>query len=206
MSMEVKICGITCLHDALSALDLGADYLGFILYSKSPRAISVGSLTSLLSGLGRRCRAVGVFVNERRENVEKIASECDLFAVQLHGDEHSSDFAGFPRPVWRAVRQRENRWLPEPGTWDAVRYVVDSSVPGMYGGSGMTASWADAASVAKKYPIMLSGGLTAENVREAVEIVRPVGVDVASGVESSPGKKDQKKLKAFIKSVKAMEQ
>lgn len=204
MSIEVKICGITNLGDALSALEFGADYLGFILYPESPRAITVKALVQLLAGVGKDCRAIGVFVNERRDEVEKTAADCGLFAVQVHGDENAAEFVDFPIPVWRAVKQVSGSWFPKPSEWTAERYVVDSSIAGMYGGTGVTGDWDKAAGFAKRYPVMLSGGLTADNVREAIRLVKPKGVDVASGVEASPGKKDFQKLKAFMENARAV--
>ncbi len=204
MSIEVKICGITNLRDASSAVEFGADYLGFILYPKSPRAISSKTLAALLRKLGEHGRAIGVFVNESRDQVEKTAADCGLFAVQIHGDESGEAFVDFPVPVWRAVKQVSGLWQPEPSEWSAERYVVDSSIRGLYGGTGVTGDWDKAAGFAKKYPVMLSGGLTEGNVREAISIVQPKGVDVASGVESSPGKKDLKKLKAFIENARTV--
>ena len=204
MSIEVKICGITTLSDALSAVEFGADYLGFILYPKSPRAINVKALSGLIDKLGENCRAIGVFVNESRDQVEKIATDCGLFAVQIHGDENAMEFADFPVPVWRAVKQVSGLWQPEPSEWGAERYVVDSSVSGMYGGTGVVGDWGKMVGFTKKHPVMLSGGLTADNVDAAIRIVKPKGVDVASGVEASPGKKDLQKLKAFIENARAV--
>ena len=203
MNMEVKICGLTNRDDALSALDLGADYLGFVLYPESPRAISARLLAGLLDKLGRKCRAVGVFVNEDRKLVETIASDCGLYAVQIHGDEPADDFAGFPVPVWRAVRYVSGSWQPLPGKWKAERYVVDSAVPGMYGGTGIAGDWKEAASFVKEHRAMLSGGLTPDNISEAIRIVRPLGVDTASGVEAMPGRKDIRKLEDFLRKARA---
>ncbi|MDD4870322.1 MAG: phosphoribosylanthranilate isomerase [Kiritimatiellae bacterium] len=203
MSVEVKICGITNRDDALCALDLGADYLGFVLYAKSPRAITAKSLSKLLDALNCKCKAIGVFVNECRAQVEKIAVDCGLHAVQIHGDELFSEFIHFPVPVWRAVKFVAGAWNPLPERWKAARYVVDSSVPGMYGGTGVAGNWKEAACFVNKHPSMLSGGLTPENVSEAIRIVRPTGVDTASGVELRPGKKDVGKLEIFLRKVKA---
>jgi len=202
MSVEVKICGLTSRDDALSALDLGADYLGFVLYKESPRGISENQLFHILDRLNRKCRAVGVFVNDSRLHVEKISLDCGLHAVQLHGDENEADFKGFPVAVWRAVRFVSGVWVPPAEKWKAGRYVVDSSVPGKYGGTGVTGNWKEAAGFVKLYPSMLSGGLTPENVEEAIRVVRPAGVDTASGVEEVPGRKDIAKLKMFLRNAK----
>lgn len=202
MSIEVKICGLTNRDDALAALDAGADYLGFVLYPKSPRSIKALALARLIDRLGRRCRAVGVFVNESRCHVEQTAADCGLYAVQIHGDEPAGDFSGFPLPVWRAVKFISGGWVPSPGKWKACRYVVDSAVAGMYGGTGSAGNWPAAGKFAGKYPAMLSGGLTPENVADAIRAVRPLGVDTASGVEAKPGRKDIRKLKAFLRNAR----
>jgi phosphoribosylanthranilate isomerase len=205
MKVEVKICGITNRDDALSSLDYGADYLGFVLYEKSPRSITAISLSALLDKLGRQCRAIGVFVNESRARVEAIASDCGLYAVQIHGDEPSSEFVDFPCHVWRAVKHVSGAWSPSPVVWKADRYVVDSSVGGVYGGTGVAADWGISGVFMKEHPAMLSGGMTPGNVADAIRIVRPLGVDVASGVEDAPGRKDTVKLQEFIKNVRTVE-
>lgn len=199
MQIDIKICGLTNLPDARAALDAGADFLGFVLYAKSPRGISESELRRIVERLPAGARTVGVFVNERPETVARIYSECGLRAVQLHGDEEPDEFAGLNLPVWRAVRVRaDGIAAPAPARWPAERYVADAYAPGVYGGTGKTADWRAAAELATGFPVMLAGGLTPENVGEAVRAVRPNGVDVAGGVESGPGKKDHLKLNAFI--------
>jgi len=173
MKVEVKICGITNRDDALYSLDCNADYIGFVLYSKSPRSITASSLSALLGKLGRPCRAIGVFVNEKRANVESIASDCGLYAVQIHGDESADEFSGFPCRVWRAVKQVSGVWKPSPPAWTADRYVVDSSVGGMYGGTGVAADWNVCAGFMKQYPAMLSGGQKARLAMLVLRLGRP---------------------------------
>jgi len=201
--IEVKICGLTSRHDAVAALDLGADYLGFVLYGKSPRGIAAAELSRILDRIEVPCKAVGVFVNELRGDVASIASDCGLHAVQIHGDEEAEEFADMPVPVWRAVWCRAGRCSPEPGEWQAERYVVDTAAEGSYGGTGVRGDWQDAARLASEHPVMLAGGLRPGNVREAILAVNPMGVDVASGVESAPGKKDHVLLAQFIRAAKA---
>ncbi len=202
MGVDVKICGLTNRDDALQALDAGADYLGFILYAKSPRYIAAADLRRLLEGLGRPVQAVGVFVNLAPHDVQVVAMDCGLAVVQIHGDEAGAGFTEVTAPVWRALRRCEGGWQPGPEQWPAVRYVVDATVPGEYGGTGVLADWNAAAVLAETRATMLSGGLNAENVAEAVRRVRPVGVDVSSGVEASPGKKDPARVAAFIRAAK----
>jgi len=201
--IEVKICGLTNRDDALAALDAGADYLGFVLYPKSPRGITPARMATILDGLGRPCRAVAVFVNVALAEVVRIASDCGLHAAQIHGDEPAEDFAGAPLPLWRAVRLEQGLPQPAPDAWRAERYVVDAAAPGLYGGSGEVADWLAVADFAGGYPTMLAGGLTPGNVADAVRAVRPLGVDVASGVEAEAGRKAIAKVRAFIRAAKS---
>ncbi len=200
--VEVKICGLTNLDDAKYALDAGADYLGFVFYGKSARGVTPLKTVQIMDALGGDVRLVGVFVNQAGAEVDKIARDCGLYAVQIHGDEEPDEFRGMPVPVWRAVRIESGGVKPDPAAWAAERYVVDAAVPGEYGGTGVAADWKEAGLLAGLYPLMLAGGLTPENVANAVSIVKPCGVDVASGVESRPGRKDHDKVKAFIDAVK----
>ncbi len=183
------------------ALDAGADYLGFVLYERSPRHITPGTLRRLLDRLPTRARAIAVFVNASRELVEMLARDCRLHAVQLHGDERLADWVDMPIPVWRAARLRHGKPDPAPGQWPTARYVLDATVPGRYGGTGRTVDWVKAAKLAHQAPLMLAGGLTPHNITEAIRIVKPLGVDTASGVEKAPGKKDRRKMVAFVKAV-----
>lgn len=200
---EIKICGLTNLPDARMALDAGADYLGFVLCEQSPRRITPGALRRLLDRLPAGAKTIAVFVNARRELVEMLARDCRLHAVQLHGDERLADWSDMPVPVWRAARLRHGKPDPAPDQWPTARYVLDATVPGQYGGTGRTVDWAKAAKLARQAPLMLAGGLTPENVAEAIRIVAPLGVDTASGVEKAPGEKDRRKVAAFIKAVAA---
>lgn len=200
---EIKICGLTNLPDARMALDAGADYLGFVLYERSPRRIAPAALRRLLDRLPARARAVAVVVNAHRELVEALAHDCHLYAVQLHGDERQADWIDLPVPVWRAIRLRRGSPNPIPEHWIAARYVMDAAAPGKYGGSGRKTDWARAAKLARQIPLILAGGLTPDNVAEAIHTVQPLGVDTASGVEKSPGRKDPRKLAAFVKAVAA---
>jgi phosphoribosylanthranilate isomerase len=202
VNIEIKICGLTNAEDALCALEAGADFLGFVLYAGSPRAISTADLARVLQRIGRPVRAVGVFVNTARAVVETVASDCGLCAAQIHGDEEAREFAGMPLPVWRAVAARQGRLRPEPAEWPAARYVVDAAPPGVYGGAGVKADWDAARTLARRVPVMLAGGLTPDNVAEAVRAVRPAGVDVSSGVERAPGRKDWDKVKSFIRAAR----
>lgn len=196
--MLIKICGVTSLDDALAALDAGADVLGFVLYAKSPRGITTDQLAGICAGLPAGTRRVGVFVNEEPAEVARTVGRCGLYAAQIHGDEAAMGFASVSFPVWRAVRWSEATWRPHPRAWPAERYVVDSGGAG-YGGTGVLADWGSAFELARHYRIMLAGGLNPTNVADAVRIVRPVGVDVSSGVEQAPGRKDAAKMREFVR-------
>jgi phosphoribosylanthranilate isomerase len=200
---KIKICGIKTVNEALAALDAGADMLGFNFYPKSPRYISVGQCRDIMSVMRKYSHImyVGVFVNASVAEVRAALETCALTLAQLHGDEtpemlNSLDGKAFKafRGVPRSLHGFSREYPPA--------FLVDASVKGAYGGTGVTADWGTAAELAKQYPLLLAGGLTPENVVEAVSHVKPWGVDVASGVESSPGVKDPVKMKAFVQAVK----
>ena len=202
MGVEIKICGLTNRDDALYALEMGADHLGFILYAGSPRGITSHKLFEILDRTEEIQNPVGVFVNAPPEDVIAIVGDCALGAVQLHGDEDPDAFSNMTVPAWRAVRMREGTCLPAPETWTVDRYLVDADVPGQYGGTGQLADWHAASEMAMQRRVMLSGGLTAAIVAEAIARVRPLGVDVSSGVEVSPGIKDKQAVRAFIEAAR----
>jgi phosphoribosylanthranilate isomerase len=206
VKVDIKICGLTDSDDALKALEMGADYVGFVLYPESPRAVTPTGLRRLVDHLPSGSRKIGVFVNSPRQEVERIALDCGLYAIQLNGDESAEDFADLATPVWRAIRFSRGKHIPRPAQWQPVaRYVVDSAVAGKYGGTGVKGEWEDARKFARKYPVMLAGGITPANVAEAIRTVKPIGIDTASGVESRPGRKDSKKLKELILAVRRLE-
>ena len=201
---KIKICGIKTLNDARAAISAGADYVGFNFYSKGMRFIekeTCAKITSVLKKESPHIKLVGVFVNSSIEEVNDILTTCSLDLAQLHGDESPEIFAQLAPRAFKAFRG-----IPESindfARNDTPAFLLDASVKGLYGGSGITADWNGAAELAKKYPLLLAGGLTPENVAEAVRRVEPWGVDVASGVESAPGEKDASKMKAFVQAVR----
>jgi len=194
----VKICGITNPDDAEFALAQGADYLGFVLYPKSPRGVTPEQAGVILDTLPPGVRAVGVFVNESLETVARVVRRCGLAAAQLHGNEREAEFRGAGVSLWRAVRLEGQGWTPAPEKWQVERFLMDAATPD-FGGSGSRTNWSEASKFARLYPAMLAGGLTPENVAEAIRRVRPLGVDVSSGVEAAPGKKDRRKVREFIR-------
>jgi phosphoribosylanthranilate isomerase len=199
---KIKICGIKTVTDALTAMDAGADLIGFNFYPKSPRYIDAGRCRDIMSVMRRfgHITYVGVFVNASFGEIWATMDTCGLNLAQLHGDESSDLLDQLGAKAFKAFRG-----IPESvdgfARSDVPAFLLDASVKGMYGGSGVTADWSSAAELAKKHPILLAGGLTPENVAEAVRQVRPWGVDVASGVEYEPGRKDAEKMKAFVKAI-----
>ncbi len=204
--MRVKICGLTTLEDTLAAADAGADMLGFNFYPASPRYITPGSCAAIVSRLrdrGFAVAAVGVFVNEDNELIRAVADDCGLDLLQLHGDEPPEALHALGSRAFKALRPASAAeaatLLARYGDRAAAPAVLlDGYRPGLYGGSGATGDWSLAAEVARQRPILLAGGLTPDNVAAAVRQVLPWGVDVASGVEDRPGRKDHAKVAAFI--------
>jgi phosphoribosylanthranilate isomerase len=206
--VRVKICGITNSADAMAAIDAGANLLGFNFYEKSPRHIIPAEAAKIRAQLPQRVKAVGIFVNPLPADVIALRKSLKLDAVQLHGDE-SPDFVAdiaSAAPVIKAFRVESEFPLATldeyPG---AFAFLFDAAHTGQYGGTGRTTDWDAARRAALSHRIILAGGLKIENVAAAVRIVRPYGIDVASGVESSPGKKDHGRLREFIQEVRRAE-
>jgi phosphoribosylanthranilate isomerase len=200
--MLVKICGITRLEDAALAADLGASAIGFVFWPPSPRFVDPSRAGRVTRALASRMTFVGVFVNQPAEEVSRIADVAGLDQVQLHGTE-SPDYCGHMRhPVIKAVCLGHG---PDSALVTrfprAVTLLLDAHDPIRHGGTGQTVNWQRAAVVARERPVILSGGLRAENVASAIRTVRPLGIDVSSGVESQPGVKDPERLRRFIKAV-----
>jgi phosphoribosylanthranilate isomerase len=210
----VKICGVTCVEDALACAELGADWIGLNFHPTSPRSVPPSMAASILAVLPRHVTAVGVFVDRTPAAVADLADRLGLVVVQLHGNEPPEDVAALGRfRVIRAFRLRTvEGWTIVAdflGRAQALGHpphgvLVDAYVPGVAGGTGMTIdpSVLDAAPPLPR--LILAGGLTAENVGERIERVRPWMVDVASGVESAPGRKDPPRVAAFIRAVRAV--
>ncbi len=186
--MFVKICGITNREDAEAAIEAGAGALGFIFYSGSPRCVDPALVGSWIGRIPSDILKVGVFVDESRETVQEIAADLDLDIAQLHGAETPRHYPRGIR-VWKALRVGESVPQGEYGRAEAL--LLDSA------GSGQTFDWSLAAAIPNK--VILAGGLTEDNVREAIEQIRPWGVDASSGVEASPGRKDHARMRRFIK-------
>ena len=214
----VKICGNTSLEDALAAAQAGADMLGFIFYPPSPRAIDVDSARRLVTELRQRCQPcpvlVGVFVNETAEHMQKVLAEVDLDLAQLSGTETADTLAtlngrafkvvrGKTWPEWRHTLSQVNAAGATSGsTRPTPTFLLDADHATLYGGSGVQADQTLAATLAQSHAMLLAGGLTPDNVAEVVTRIRPWGVDVASGTEAAPGRKDHDKVRAFIHNAK----
>jgi len=204
MMTRVKICGITSEADALAAVEAGADALGFMFYEASARFIAAREAAAILGALPPFVVRVGVFVNATEERVREVAEECGLDALQFHGDETPEFCARFAGRVIKAFRVRDEESLKGLSAYPVGAWLLDSYVPDQRGGTGALFNW-DLALEAKTAgrPVILAGGLTPENVAEAVRRVQPYAVDVSSGVESSPGRKDPAKMRAFIQAVRS---
>jgi phosphoribosylanthranilate isomerase len=200
----VKICGITRLEDADAAIDAGAHALGFVFWPKSPRFIDPYRAREIVRALPSFVTPVGVFVNQSPEEVSAIASLVQLGAVQLHGDEPVADVEALRRPVIKALTlaAAENGRLDD---WPKrVTVLIDVHDTERRGGTGRTIDWTAAASVASRRRIVLAGGLTPENVTDAVTVVRPFGIDVSSGVERAPGVKDHARIRTLFENLHAI--
>ena len=195
--IKVKICGVTSVDDARMAAEMGASAVGLVFWPQSPRAVGIEQAKRIVAALPPFVSAVGVFVNQ--PEAADIAREVGLSAVQLHGDEPPDTYRSLPVRVIKAVAVTGN------GSGDLVAAIpasatvlLDAHDPVRRGGTGRAIDWTVAAAVARRRPIILSGGLNADNVVSAVEAVRPYAIDVSSGVESAPGRKDPQKLRALF--------
>lgn len=203
MAVRVKICGITRLQDLHAACDAGADALGFVFYEKSPRHLSIAAAAALLRELPPFVQSVGLFVNAEPAFIESVLQAAPLDLLQFHGEERPADCARFGRPYIKAERvNRQSDLLRCAADFDAARgLLLDAWVPGMPGGTGERFDWT-LIPPNLPTPVILSGGLTPDNVAEAVQRVRPWAVDVSSGVEVTKGIKDAQKIAAFIQRAK----
>ena len=211
--MRVKICGLRAMDEAMAALDAGADLLGFNFHPSSPRYIAPQDCARLVDALragGCRATLVGVFVNRPAAEISAILEACRLDLAQLSGNEPALTLSELGARAFKALRPGDPEslekdllyYLPRPA---APAWLVDANQAGKFGGTGQTADWSLAAGLARRYPILLAGGLTPDNVAQAVRTVRPWGVDVASGVEAAPGHKDPARMRAFVQAVREQE-
>jgi phosphoribosylanthranilate isomerase len=204
----VKVCGITSPEDAVAVVEAGADAVGLVFWPRSPRAVTVERARAIGDALPPFVVRVGVFVDAGRDEMARIADEARLDLLQLHGDEPPEAFADLPRRALKAVRVGDG-FAPA----DALRYegraaglLLDTKAPGAPGGTGRAFDWSLARGVRERARfLVLAGGLTPENVRTALEAVRPDGVDASSSLEEAPGRKDHARVRAFVDAVRAAE-
>ena len=201
----MKVCGITSVQDALMTAESGADGVGFVFWRRSPRFVEARAARRIADKLPASILRVGVFVDASAPDLARAAEDAGLDVLQLHGSEPPDTLRGLPRTVWKALRVGDG-FAPV----DALRYegraagiLLDTQAGGMPGGSGQTFDWSVAREVRKRASfLILAGGLTPANVARAIEAVRPDAVDVSSGVESAPGRKDAAKVRAFVEAVR----
>lgn len=205
MIVKVKICGITSGADALAAVDAGADALGFMFYAPSPRNVSFGVAAEIIRQLPPFIAKVGVFVNPTEEEVRRAMGECGLDTLQFHGEETPEFCRRFGLKAMKAFRVRDTESLEQTKPYTSEAWLLDSYVAGQLGGTGARFNWDLATEAARRHTVLLAGGLTPENAAEAVLKVRPYGLDVSSGVESAPGRKDAAKVRAFIAVAKSVQ-
>jgi phosphoribosylanthranilate isomerase len=198
-----KICGITRIEDALIAAEAGADAIGLVFYAKSPRAVSVQQARAIIAALPPFVTTVGLFVNTERDELNAILEVVPLDLLQFHGDEAPGFCDGFNRPYIKALRVRSGEDVAAriEAYGQASGILLDTYVPGVPGGTGQAFDWA-LVPQGLSMPIILAGGLTPANVRNAIEQVRPYAVDVSGGVEAGKGIKDAGKVRAFVRAVR----
>jgi phosphoribosylanthranilate isomerase len=207
MTAKVKICGITRLEDARLAVESGAWAIGMVFHPDSPRQVEIERAAEIATAFRRRCEVVGVFVNAPLDDVLRTLGSVPLTTLQLHGDEGPSYCAEAKRRsglnVIKAVRAKDMHAVRALSAFSTDFHMIDAYVPGAYGGTGERFDWELATVHAGATPLILSGGLTAENVGEALAVARPHAVDVSSGVEAAPGVKDPYRLQAFFEAVRS---
>ena len=205
MSVTVKICGITSAADALAAAEAGADAIGLMFYEDSPRCVSIEQAKAISAVLPPHIVRVGVFVDASEATISRAISECTLSVAQFHGDETPEDCGRFVIMTIKAFRMKGPETLEAIEAFPVDGFLLDAYVPDELGGTGAVFNW-DLAVRAQGFgrPVFLAGGLTAENVAEAVRKVQPFAVDVSSGVEIEPGKKCADKMRAFVSAVKGV--
>jgi phosphoribosylanthranilate isomerase len=197
----IKICGITRLEDALHAAEHGATALGFVFWPRSPRCVQPATAAGIIAALPAGVTPVGLFVNDLADRIRDIVAETGIRTVQLHGDEPATFAALLATPVMRAISLDRRK---EIATWPAgTTFLVDAADPIRRGGTGTLIDWRRAAVLARGCRLVLAGGLTPENVAEAIEVVDPSGVDVSSGVEDAPGIKNPGKVARFLASARS---
>ena len=200
--VKVKICGITNLEDAQAAAEAGADALGFVFYPDSPRFIDPGNARAIIAKLPVFITSVGVFVDESEELIRRIIREGGIQILQFHGSESPVLCTRFREKVIKAIRIKDEESISEMQMYDVDTFLLDTYLDCAKGGTGKTFNWKYAEMAKENGRIILSGGLNPSNIGDAVRKLKPYGVDVSSGVEISPGKKDHVKIREFVREAK----
>lgn len=201
--VRVKICGVAQLDDALHCVEHGADALGLNFWPRSPRRCSLETARAIVEAVGKAARVVGVLVDPSDAELRAVRS-AGVRWIQLHGDEPRAALERLLPEAYKAVHLATEPQLEDARGWPGEELLVDARLPGLPGGTGTRCDWSLAARLAAERRVWLAGGLRPENVAEAARAVRPFGVDVASGVESSPGVKDRARVAAFIGAARAI--
>lgn len=201
--VEIKICGVTRLDDARLCAELGVEWLGLNFWAGSSRRCSVEEAREIVEAVGARMVTVGVFVDASTEEIQRTLRETGVQLAQLHGDEPPEQLRELAPRAFKALKTTGPEVFGAVERYAGEHLLLDAHVQGAVGGTGQTANWEIARSVAELRPLTLAGGLTAENVGRAIARVRPVRVDTASGVEQAPGRKDPARLEAFVAAVRA---
>lgn len=204
MQVRVKICGITSTSDALAAIEAGADALGFVFYEKSPRHLTAEQAAKIIAHLPPFISRVGLFVDAAADEIREVIAQTRIDTLQLHGEESPEFCSLFGLTTLKAIRVQGPKSIRGLENYPVSGVLLDSFVPGQAGGTGAKFNW-ELALEAKRSgkPIILAGGLKPANVAEAIRSVNPYGVDVSSGVESAPGKKDVRKMRDFVAAARA---
>ena len=201
--VEIKICGVTRVDDAVACVDAGADALGLNFWPGTPRCIDVPTARAIVDEVGHRVELVGVFVDATLAEIGDVRAATGIAWVQLHGAEPPEMVAALGPKAYKALRVGETSVREEARAYPGERLLLDALAPGMPGGTGKTFDWRLAAELAKARHLTLAGGLRVENVADAIAAVGPARVDVASGVETRPGHKDPERVRAFVRAVRS---
>lgn len=196
-ALVVKVCGLTREEDVRAAAAAGVDWLGFNLWPSSRRAQTPEQVRALVAAMPRGMRAVGIFVDAQPQEVREAATQAGLHAVQLHGRERPEDWRAFPLPIIKALKVEGDAGLESTEAWECEALLLDGPGPAP-GGNGRPFAWERAQQLAAQRTVLVAGGLTPENVADAIRTVRPAGVDVAGGVESAAGIKDAERMRRFV--------
>jgi len=201
--VSVKICGVTSIEDAELCVAEGADAIGLNFYARSPRYLSPSRARELVAAIAGRALTVGVFVDASYDEIEAVRTQTGIACVQLHGDEPPQLLERLLPHAYKALRVRDAGSVELARSFGGSHILLDAYVPGEPGGTGQTFEWSLATTIARERNVTLAGGLDPGNVASAVQCVRPFCVDVASGVEFAPGRKDPQRLRAFIRAAKS---